>query len=85
MQNATPTVIAVFALELAPAAAFGFAGERVTAAISEWPRLLRLVIPGLLALAYAVLALAHQTLGAPIDYTHACYSARCSRDWHSRQ
>ena len=32
MQNATPIVIAVLALELAPAAAFGFAGERVTAA-----------------------------------------------------
>ena len=30
MQNATPTVIAVLALELAPAAAFGFAGDRVT-------------------------------------------------------
>jgi membrane protease YdiL (CAAX protease family) len=57
MQNATPTVIAVLALELAPAAAFGFAGERVIAAISQWPRLLRLFIPALLALPYAVLAL----------------------------
>jgi membrane protease YdiL (CAAX protease family) len=57
MQNASPLVIAVLALELAPAAAFGFAGERVTAAISQWPRLLRLLIPALLALPYAVLAL----------------------------
>jgi uncharacterized protein len=56
MQNATPTVIAVLALALAPAAAFGFAGERVTKAISQWPRLLRLFIPALLALLYAVLA-----------------------------
>lgn len=59
MQNATPTVIAVLALELAPAAAFGFAGDRVSAAISQWPRLLRLFIPALLALAYAMLALEH--------------------------
>jgi membrane protease YdiL (CAAX protease family) len=57
MQNATPTVIAVLALELAPAGAFGFAGDRVTAAISQWPRLLRLFIPAPLALPYAVLAL----------------------------
>src|SRR4051812_6052940 len=59
MQNVTPTVIAVLALELAPATAFGFAGDRVTAAISHWPRLLRLLIPALLALPYAVLALEH--------------------------
>jgi uncharacterized protein len=59
MQNATLTVIAVLVLELAPATAFGFAGDRVTAAISHWPRLLRLLIPALLALPYAVLALEH--------------------------
>ena len=29
-------------------------------------------------------ALADPTLGAQIDYTHACDSARGSRDWHSR-
>src|SRR3954447_4253738 len=62
MQNATPTVIAVLALELAPAAAFGFAGERVTAAISQWPRLQRLLIPELLALPYVVLAVHEHTL-----------------------
>lgn len=59
MQNVTPTVIAVLALELAPAAAFGFAGERVTAAISQWPRLLRLLIPALFCVPYAALALEH--------------------------
>lgn len=62
MQNATLTVIAVLVLELAPATAFGFAGDRVTAAISHWPRLLRLLIPALLALPYAVLALEHHAL-----------------------
>lgn len=62
MQHATPTVIAVLALELAPAAAFGFAGERVTRAISQWPRLLRLFIPALLALPYAVLGVQQHSL-----------------------
>jgi membrane protease YdiL (CAAX protease family) len=61
MQNATPIVIAVLALELAPAAAFGFAGERAIAAISHWPRLLRLLIPTLVALPYAVVALHQHT------------------------
>lgn len=57
MQNATPAVIAVLALELAPAAAFAFAAERVATAISQWPRILRLLIPGVLAIPYLVLAL----------------------------
>jgi hypothetical protein len=60
MQNATPTVIAVLALELAPAAAFAFATERVTSAISGWPRILRLLAPFLLALPYLVLAVAYR-------------------------
>ena len=59
MQNATPTVIAVVALELAPATAFAFAGERVTAAISQWWKIVRLIAPGLLAVPYLVLALRH--------------------------
>ena len=57
MQNATPTVIAVLALELAPAAAFGFAADRVTAAISHLPRLLCLLIPAVFCLPYAMVAL----------------------------
>ena len=59
MQNVTPTVIAVLALELAPAAAFGFAAERVTSVISGWRRIFRLLSPGLLALPYLVLAVAY--------------------------
>jgi len=61
MHNAPPIVIAVLALELAPAAAFGFAGERVTAAVSHWPRLLRLLIPAVFCLPYAVVALHQRT------------------------
>jgi len=62
MQNATPTVIAVLALELAPAAAFGLAGECATRAISQWPRLLRLFMPALFALPYAVLGAQQHSL-----------------------
>jgi membrane protease YdiL (CAAX protease family) len=57
MQNATAAVIAVLALEFAPAAAFAFAAERIGTAISQWPRLLRLLTPGVLAIPYVVLAL----------------------------
>src|SRR5438045_1905185 len=59
MQNVTRTVIAVLARQRAPAAAFGFAGGRVTAAVSHWPRLLRLLLPAVFCLPYAVVAL-HQ-------------------------
>ncbi len=59
MPSATPTVVAVLVFELAPAAAFAFAAERVTATISGWPRILRLLSPGLLALPYLTLTLAY--------------------------
>jgi uncharacterized protein len=59
MQNAGPSVVAVLALELAPAAVFAFAAERAGAAIQQWPRILRLLAPGLLALPYLLLALTH--------------------------
>lgn len=61
MQNATPTVIAVLGLELAPAAAFAFAAERLGAALSSWPRMLRMLLPSLLAIPYLVLALSQHT------------------------
>jgi membrane protease YdiL (CAAX protease family) len=56
MSNTTPLAIAVLAAELAPAAAFAFAGKRVAAAIGTLPATLRVLLPGLLALAYAPLA-----------------------------
>jgi len=61
MQNATPGVIAVLALELLPAAAFGFASERMAATISRWSCVLSLLAPGVLVLPYALLALAQHT------------------------
>ena len=56
MSNVTPVVIAVLAAELVPAAAFGFAGERVAAAVARLPLVVRVMLPALLALPYVVVA-----------------------------
>jgi membrane protease YdiL (CAAX protease family) len=56
MQNFTPADVIVLALELAPAATFAFAGERVAQAASRWPRTLRIALPSLCALAYILIA-----------------------------
>jgi membrane protease YdiL (CAAX protease family) len=56
MQNVTPLTVAVLAIELVPAAAFGFVAERVTSAIGRWPYLLRALAPASFALPYAILA-----------------------------
>ena len=61
MQNATPVAIAVLALELAPAAAFGFVPERVAQAIGRWPRLVRILLPSLLSMAYAAIAVSQHS------------------------
>ena len=56
MSNVTPVVIAVLAAELVPAAAFGFASERVADAVARLPFVFRIMLPGLLALPYVVIA-----------------------------
>jgi len=56
MSNVTPVDIAVLVLELVPAVAFGFAGERLSHAIARWPSGLRLVAPVLLVLPYVLLS-----------------------------
>jgi hypothetical protein len=56
MSNVTPVVIAVLALELLPALAFGLAGERFAEAILKWPAALRISAPAALVLPYALLA-----------------------------
>jgi len=56
MSNVTPVVIAVLVAELAPAAAFGCAGERVTRVVGRLPLAVRVLLPALLVLAYAFLA-----------------------------
>ena len=56
MLNVTPTDVAVLALELLPAAAFGFAGERMARAIARWPAVLQFGAPAGLVVPYAFLA-----------------------------
>jgi len=60
MSNLTSKVVAVAVLlmELAPAAAFGFASEQVAAAIAGWPRLIRILAPCVLVIPYLILSAA---------------------------
>ena len=60
MQHATPVAVAMLALELAPAAAFGLAGEWVGEACARWPVTLRTALPALCALPYFLLSLSQQ-------------------------
>ena len=62
MQNYTTTDVAVLVLELVPAAAFGFAGERVARVAGRWPRAFRIVLPALLALPYIWISYSHQMI-----------------------
>jgi uncharacterized protein len=52
MQNVTPAAIAALTIELAPAIAFGLAGERSTRAIQRWPSWVRIALPALFVLPY---------------------------------
>src|ERR1700676_4204899 len=56
MSNATPVVIAVLMAELFPAAAFGFPGGRGTQALGRFPLSVRVTLPALLVMPYAVVA-----------------------------
>jgi membrane protease YdiL (CAAX protease family) len=56
MSNATPAVIAVLVAELVPAAAFGFAGERVAEALGRLSLAVRVTLPALLVMPYGVIA-----------------------------
>ena len=60
MQNASPADLAVLVLELAPAALFGLAGERVGQVCSRWPSSLRTAVPVLCALPYVLISCSHQ-------------------------
>lgn len=59
MLNPTRIDIAVLIVELVPAAAFGFASERVSRVIGRWPFSLRIAAPALFVLPYVILAAAH--------------------------
>jgi membrane protease YdiL (CAAX protease family) len=56
MSNVTPVVIAVLVAELVPAAAFGFAAERLARVVGRWPLVVRLALPALLVVPYVVIA-----------------------------
>ena len=56
MSNVTPVVIAVLGAELAPAAAFGFASERVAESVARLPFVVRVTLPALLSAPYVVIA-----------------------------
>src|SRR6266567_3378047 len=61
MSNVTPTAIAILAAELAPAAAFGFAAERMARAIGRLPATARLMSPALLVVPYVLIAVTQHT------------------------
>lgn len=56
MSNATPIAMAVLVAELVPAAAFGFASDRVAGAVARWPLAVRITLPALLVLPYVAIA-----------------------------
>ena len=62
MSNVTPVVIAVLVAELVPAAAFGFARERVAVAVARWPFAVRVALPALLVVPYVVIAASQHML-----------------------
>lgn len=59
MLNPAPFDIAILIVELAPAATFGFASERVSQVIGRWPAFTRITVPALFVLPYVILAAAH--------------------------
>jgi len=65
MLNSTPIDVVVLIVELAPAAAFGFAGERVAQWMSRWPAAARIAAPALFVLPYVFLAAPHHMLRGP--------------------
>lgn len=71
MLNATPIDVAILIVELFPAAAFGFAGDRVAEVISRWPAFVRITAPAMLVLPYVVLAEAHHIFRAQWFFMYA--------------
>jgi hypothetical protein len=71
MQNFNSTDVAVLVLELIPAAAFGFAGERIARVAERWPRMLRILLPSLCALPYAWISYSHHIFSWPAAALYA--------------
>ena len=58
----TPLAIAVLAIELAPAVAFGLAAGPLTRTVQRFPAALRILLPAILVIPYLVIAASHQML-----------------------
>jgi membrane protease YdiL (CAAX protease family) len=56
VENVTPAAIAALVMELAPAVAFGCAGERITRAVQRWPVAVRIGFPALCVLPYVLVS-----------------------------
>jgi uncharacterized protein len=57
MLSVSPLAIVAFAFELAVAAVFAFAANRIARAIERWPRVLRVVLPGVLVAPYLLVSI----------------------------
>ncbi len=62
MQNVTPLAIAVLAIELAPAVAFGCAAGPVTRLVQRWPAAVCVMLPAILVVPYALIAASYHML-----------------------
>jgi uncharacterized protein len=60
MTHATSVAVAVLLVELVPAAAFGFASERIARGVAKWPMALRIAAPAVFVVPYVVLAQSQQ-------------------------
>ncbi len=60
MQNVTPVAIAALGLELTPAVLFGCAAERIARAVERWPVSVRMSVPALLAVPYAMVSISQR-------------------------
>lgn len=56
MLNVSPIAISAFVFELAIAALFGFAAERVTAVVQRWPAAVRIAFPAVLVIPYLLVS-----------------------------
>ena len=56
MQNLTPVALAALGLELVPAVLFGVAAERIARAVTRWPAALRVSLPALFVVPYAMVS-----------------------------
>jgi len=61
MSDATPLAILTLAIELIPAVAFGFASERLTKIVQNWPALLRIMFPASFVLPYVLISLSQHS------------------------